>query len=570
MNFIKYCLIGLVLITNFNNISFSQKNINYSISLRAPLDIPLILAGNFGELRSNHFHTGIDFKTNRRIGYKVKAIEDGYVSRIRVSPWGYGHVVYIDHPKIGLTSVYAHLKSFNGKIGKLAEVQQRKGESFSFDYYPTKDSIKVKRGEVIALSGNTGSSTAPHLHFEIRETETEEALNPLLFNFNVQDDVRPTIRRVKLYSLTKEGYRVPNKSNVFTVSGGNGNFTINNGKINVPVSYLSQEGGIGFAFDVIDKLNAANNICGVYEAFLLINNDTIFSQQIDRISFHSNRQINTHKDYEEYHRSRRHFHKAFKTKHNSLPIYRKNKNNGIFKALPNNNYSVKYIVKDAYGNTSMLAFEVETENGEMVQEQNLYSAEKTLYPDSAFLSYENSHYIMFPPNILYEPTPLILETSYNSIRFGDDNVPLQSTYKIMLPVHNDFPNQSYIRRTTNKGKQAAEGGTFYEGWITARVRDFGTFSVEIDSIPPSIKFRNFSNNSHFTRKRMDLSIVEEESGLKSYKIFFDDKWHLLSYEPKQRLFYFDVPKDFKGEKKVIIYAEDNVGNVNEKSISLTF
>ena len=281
---IKQFLITILLASFFVFTGFSQKKDYSKIKLHPPIDIPMVLAANFGELRSNHFHTGIDFKTNRQTGYNIFSIADGYVSRIKVSPWGYGHVVYIDHYN-GLTSVYAHCESFEGEIGELVRSQQEKTENFEIEYYPAKDSLKVKKGQVIAKSGNTGGSTAPHLHFEIRETKSEHALNPLLFNFNIKDTRKPTIRGVKVYALTPEGYRIQDKSERFNVFGTNGNYSVSNNKIQIPASYTSKDGGIGFAFDAIDQLDDANNICGIFKAALLMDGDTVFTQNMTEIHF---------------------------------------------------------------------------------------------------------------------------------------------------------------------------------------------------------------------------------------------------------------------------------------------
>ncbi|MDG1659255.1 MAG: M23 family metallopeptidase [Crocinitomicaceae bacterium] len=185
----------------------------------APLGIPLILSSNFGELRPNHFHMGIDFKTNNRIGYNLYSIEEGIVSRIKVSPYGYGKVVYIDHPN-GITSVYAHCSEFKGLVDSIVRATQEKEQNYAVEIFPKPNEIKLKRGEVFALSGNTGSSTAPHVHFEIRETKTEAALNPLVFGFDIADSKKPEIRGLKIYGLTKDGYQHPGKSVVRSVKKG--------------------------------------------------------------------------------------------------------------------------------------------------------------------------------------------------------------------------------------------------------------------------------------------------------------------------------------------------------------
>lgn len=546
------------------------QSIDFSIDLRSPIDLPLVLAGNFGELRSNHFHSGIDIKTNRKTGYKIYATEEGFVSRIRVSPYGYGHALYVDHPN-GLTSVYAHLLGFNGEIQKAAEEQQAKNEGFEIDYYPPANSIKVKRGEVIAFSGNTGGSTAPHLHFELRDTRSEEPLNPLLFNFSVADNLPPQIRRIKVYGLTKEGYRVPNKSTVYQVNGSNGNYTLNNGTVTVDASYTSKEGGIGLAFDVIDKLNAAPNVCGIYEAYLRVDGDTVFTQKMNRISFASTRQINTHMDYEEYHKNYYHFHKAFKTIHNSLPIYGKNINNGILPIAPGSSRNIQYSVKDAYGNTSNLTFTLWVKEGEQIEKQVLYPEKKMLYPDSSFLSYMPTHYILFPEGILYEPTPLILTVNQHGIKFGDEDIPLQDTYKIMLPIPTDkYANKHYVQRRNSKNWKYAERGTEKDGWITTRVKNFGIFSVELDTIAPEIKSKTFKDNSLVSGKKLGWTIEDKESGLDRYTLYIDGQWYLLEYEPKKKLFFFNPPAELKGSKEVLIRAIDAVGNSSESKYTLTF
>lgn len=550
---------------------FGQQKPYDQYDIHSPLDIPLVLAANFGELRSNHFHTGIDFKTNHRTGYNIYSIDDGYVSRIKVSPWGYGQAVYIDHYN-GLTSVYAHCESFTGEINDLVKQQQKKNKHFEFDYYPAKDSLKIKKGQIIAKSGNTGGSTAPHLHFEIRETESEDALNPLLFDFSIKDTRNPKIRGLKLYSLTKEGYRIPGAEKRFNVYPSGNNYRISGDKITISSKYSSQEGGIGFAFDAIDQLNAANNICGIHRSYLIVNEDTVFSQDMTRISFFTNRQINTHKDYEEYHDRRKHFHKSYRTPHNKLPIYRQQKDRGIISVLPGNSYKVKYTCYDVEGNKTALEFTLAVTEGEQPENIAIHPGEKKLYPDAPFMSIESSHYLYFPQGLLYEPTPLILTSSNGVVQFGKNEIPLDSYFEIMLPANKLQLNSEkyYVEHTDNRGRTTPLTGTHNDGWIAVKSREFGTFEVKVDTIAPSIQNRNFVNNANVRNKKLIWAISDDESSIDQYDLFINGEWHLLSWEPKRNSFYFEPNKTLQGKKEVKLMATDQCGNKSTETYTLSF
>jgi len=564
-------LIIVAFLAAFDNYGIAQYDATVKYDFHPPLNIPLVLSANFGELRSNHFHTGIDFKTNQKTGYNLYSIEDGYISRVKVSPHGYGLVVYIDHYN-GLTSVYAHCEEFKGPLAELVRQQQRKAQHYEIEYYPPKDSLKVKRGEVIAISGNSGSSTAPHLHFEIRDTKTEHALNPLLFNFEVLDKRKPTIRGVKVYALTDDGYRIPNKSKVLSAYGSNGSFSVSGNKLTIPANYTSPNGGVGFAFDAIDQLNAADNICGIYKVYLVIDGDTVYHQDMTEISFESNRQINVHKDYEDYHLRRKHFQKTFKTPHNELPIYKYLRNDGILKFQPGKSYAVEYSCEDAYGNRSQLAFELVVMAGMQGDASDYYIDNRTyLYPDSAFMKATDNYYILFPPRMIYEPTPLKLSYA-QELTFGSSAVPVDDYYKIMLPIKNKaLSNEKYcvVRKKDNGAVQAIKG-VVNKDWITIKVRDFGRFSVAADTTAPVVTRKSFVNGSIVRGKEIYFNLSDDLSGIVEYDLFIDDVWQVLQYEPKTRKYFFPPDASIVGKKKIVLRLEDACGNRLEENYELVF
>ena len=318
-------------------------------NLYAPLHIPLILSGNFAELRSNHFHTGLDIKTKGSEGYRIYAVDSGFVSRINISHWGYGKAIYVTHPN-GYTSVYAHLSRFPDKIEKYLRKKQFENETETITVYPDSSDLLVSKEEIIAYSGNSGSSGGPHLHFEIRETETENAVNPLLFGFDVKDDIRPTVSNIKIYPLENGFINGKDIAKVYPTVGTSGEYRLKDNPI------IEVDGEIGLGVHTIDKLNGAGNKCGIYTIELFVDGSRVFRQTMEKIDFFTNRYINAHKDYNEYHLKKRSFHKSFVSENNKLELYDGLINKGKLSFEDDTIHQLKYVIKDTYGNTSNCKF----------------------------------------------------------------------------------------------------------------------------------------------------------------------------------------------------------------------
>lgn len=541
---------------------------------RSPIDMPIFLAGNFGEIRSGHFHAGLDIKTDGVEGKNIYTSADGYISRIKITHGGYGKVLYVTHPN-GYTTTYAHLQRFNDKIEAYCKRGQYQKESYEIELFPSKDDLPVTKGDVIAISGNSGGSGGPHLHFEIRETATETPVNPLLFGFDVKDEIKPTIKSLGIYPVDGGQINGSPANKLLIVTGDNGNYKLG--------STLKASGKIGLGIDVLDKTTGSNNRCGVYSIELIIDSVASYCHEMNKISFNETRYINSHVCYEHWKKDDARVQRSYIQPNNKLDVYACDKKNYVFDFNDNKIHHLSYIVRDAHMNTSVLEFDIQAVNTDSsIIAKTDTSFSNRLFKYNAANSFETEDLkISLPANILYDDLQFKYE---KQDPVGRAITPIHHIHDIYTPLHSymtlsikvdsinpKYENKALIVALDDKlSFLASEGGEYDNGWITIKTRSFGPYTVMIDTIAPTIKPYNVvSGRDMSTKDALMMTISDDMSGIDSYRGTIDGKWVLFEYDyKKDRLtYFFDKNRLEKGKNHTLkMVVADKRNNKSEYSI----
>jgi len=517
------------------------------------MHIEMLISGNYGELRPNHFHSGLDFKTNGKEGQDLLSIEDGYVSRINISLWGYGKAVYITHPN-GYTSVYAHISKFNTEIETYIRSLQYKNKTYTIDTILPKDFIKVKKGEFIAYSGNTGNSFGPHLHFEIRTTNTEHPLNPLLFGYNIKDTKAPKIYSLVTYNLKSDiSALYKNISKVYNNSKNQITDTI----------YVSTKTGLGI--EVYDYVDLTPNKCAPYKLSLYKNNKLIFSFIADEFDFSEKRYVNAHIDFEKYLKKRKKIHKLYVEPNDKFSLYKNLVNRGIINLKPNETANIKIIAEDINKNKTELNFILKAKYS---NEPKRLESRYLMNFDTENTFVNDSIKITIPKNALYNKLNFKYQYIGNGkYRVSSEYIPLHKKIKLAIKpfdIEKKYINKTVVIRTSEKGRIQALPSKYTGKYISAHSDKFGIFSLKTDTVKPRIKPVNIYPDAKFIKdNKIRVKITDNLSGIKSYNGYIDNKWVLFEYDAKKAnlTYYFDekVPATQTYHNLKLIVT-DSVGN----------
>lgn len=546
-----------------------SRDISREGSFRVPFDFPLYLSGNFGELRSNHFHGGLDFKTQGVEGKPIRCIADGYISRVSVSPGGYGNAIYITHPN-GYTSVYGHLKAFLPEIARMIKEYQYANQCFVVDTLLDMASFPVHQGEVVAWAGNSGYSFGPHLHMEIRETATNEPVDPLLFYKDKIKDARPPrAKSVMLYPQKGKGLLMGGtEKRSFTFTEGN--------KLN---KRIEAWGLIGAGISANDYMDGTNNSYGVYSITLLVDSVEVFNSLVGRFLFEENRMINSWTDYDEYRRRNKWYMKSFVEPGNPLRMLRAtNDRRGLVNICEERPYHFEYVLSDLHGNTSRYRFVIHGVPQE-IHPHYSSASHQLRWSRSNFLQ-EFGMELVIPRGMLYDDCELDVKVSMDSMSLshvyylGDEAIPLHSYCPLSIKVLR-YPIADvtkYYIASRSGNWEGSVGGVYENGYVKTNIRELrGSFYVEVDTVPPVVEPLNraqWSNSGVISFK-----ISDKETGIQSYKGYVDGEFVLFEYSTKNKRLtcrLTDTPVA-KGKTHTLQLAvTDMCGNVSTKEYSFRF
>lgn len=535
----------------------------YSVVLSAqtkqyskPFDFPVLLSGNFGELRSNHFHAGLDFKTQGVVGKPLHAPADGYIMRVTVSPGGYGRALYVRHDD-GFVTVYGHLDRFLPDIAAKVRQKQYDDEVFAVDMNFEPDEFPVRRGEVIAYSGNSGYSFGPHLHFEIRRADTDELLNPLQFyKADVVDTKPPVAHAVAVEPLRGCGIVDSGKSAVTRKFAA--------GQIN---DTITAWGSIGFSIKADDYMDNTRNRYGVYSIKLFVDDSLRFESRMDKYPRKDTRQINAWVDYERYYNDKEWFLRSYILENNTLPMLKADEARGWVTVDEERLYKVEYHLADYHGNVSRYRFAIEGRR-DTIPEENIVGCYLYWYLNNE-IEREGMR-LSIPHGQLFENAMLdVCEESGDdslSLRYNLGGVayPLRNkcTLSLRLLKQQEFPSEKYyMRRITDKGT-SAHVGKLEDGWLTADITVLGCYDIALDTLPPIIKpvnEKNWSKNGCVV-----FALKDDAVGIEGYKCLIDGHFVLSEFSSKNGRLTCNLKREgvARGKHTLELRVTDRAGNEN--------
>lgn len=536
-----------------------------------PIDARISLSGNFGELRTNHYHMGLDMRSDQAENRRVKAAAGGYIARISVASGGFGRAIYINHPN-GLTTVYGHLNNFYPELEKYLKEQQYQKESWAISLELSPDQFPVKKGQFIAFSGNTGGSGGPHLHFEIRNTDNDKVLNPLLFNLPIGDNSPPTISRLYMFDRCFSTYsQSPTHLPIKKVGA---NYTTIQNVVTVNTDKVS------FGISANDRQSGSNFNNGIFESVIYFNGLPLTGFQMDSIDYNESRYLNAHIDYKTRAGGGLYIQHLSRLPGYPVGFYTEFNGDGVIELDDDKVHDVKIVVKDAHGNSTSLDFKIKkgliTETGG--DGSDSFYETREFHPGYVNVFENEELHVFLSPETLYDS--VAFEYVQKASKAADSYSNIHSVLSGLIPAHNAFtvkikPTKyiadslegKVLMKRSWKGKTEVAPAKKEGDWYVSSFRTFGDFELIVDNEPPVIG--GFSNGANLSKNRSIVFTPRDNNGIRSFRAEVDGKWLRFTNDKGRNFIYtFDemVPK---GKHTMKLRVEDLVGNVAERVINFT-
>lgn len=567
---VVFCLLGII-----TQISLSaQTDLNPAYPkgyFRNPLAVAMDLSGNFGELRPNHYHMGLDLKTLKRENLPVYAAAEGYIARVKIEPGGFGRAIYINHPN-GFSTVYAHLNDFIPDLEAYVKREQYRLEQWKVFLDIPADMFPIQKGKLIAYSGNTGGSQAPHLHFEIRRTADDVNVNPLLFGFPLGDNTLPRILRLALFDRRKSTYEQSPKLIPVKVTG-TGKYTTT-----VPVIITSSP-SVSLAISAFDTHTGSTNLNGIYQSFMYVDGDPVISFRMDKISYNDTRYMNAHIDFRTRAQGGSYIQHLSDLPGYINSIYTRHSGDGVLDISDGKIHDIRIEVRDAYGNTSVVNTKVQYRESTPVIRNS--PAGKVFYPlmldgfeaeDCEFFIGERCLYDSV--SIRYSKTVSTNPQVISAVHaIGASYIPLQESFLVRIR-----PNESLSAEQQEKTvvqwfsgmKKDVQKAEWQAGWAAAKFRDFGFYQLIVDETPPAIIPIGFTDGANLSRAtRIAFTVTDNLSKFKNVRTELDGQWLRFSNDKGRTFIYRFDEKCLSGSHELMIRAEDEAGNITVKIFRFT-
>ena len=561
------------LITNATSAQFfSSKNYPRSY-FEYPVMAVKSLVANFGELRPNHYHMGLDCRTEQVQNKKVIAAAAGYIAKVKIEPWGFGRCIYINHPN-GLTTLYAHLNNFYPALESFIKQQQYALKSWAVFLDIPANLFPVQKGDTIALSGNTGGSQGPHLHFEIRDTKTDKVLNPILFDFDIPDTIAPLVTKLAVYDRNISTYEQSPK--MFLLKKTKDTFTTN------PPIIIVNSNKISFGITATDRFNENANPNGIFETVLYHNDEPVAGFQLDSIGYNETRYMNAHIDYKARSNGGGYIQHISKLPGYNNSIYKTTKSDGVITLNDDGIHKIKMEVTDANGNTSLVKFNIQRNVNLTYPEKNdsaSYFQQASFHP--GFVNIFENAQVRFhlPANSLYDSIrfqykEIAGNTGFPVYQLHNTGVPVHTYFSVTLKTINAIPDKMVMRRFSNGKddytKAEAANNVKEKDWYKASFREFGNFQLMIDTLAPVITPIGFKNGMNCSKQSRFVFVVKDNTEeIKQFTATLDGNWLRFSNDKGSRFVYDFDEMCAPGEHELRIKAEDQVGNVTEKVYRFT-